>query len=83
MRLLEPDSFAEDVGVPADDEEAGLLGVQVDEEAAGGFVLRSICFFSGDPIGDFAADAAALEAGDDAFEYKLRFSMDVVVVRAL
>lgn len=71
--------------MPADETEAALLGVEADAGAEDGFEPRSICFFNGDPEGDLAeaADAAVLDVGEDAFEYKLWFNMDAVLVRAL
>ena len=63
----------DDAGVPAAADEAGLFGVDVDDEGAGfGLAPRSTCFLSGEPVVDlFAAAADVLDAGVDAFEYRL------------
>lgn len=72
-----------DAGEPAADDDAGLLGVDMEGDAVAGFeLLRSSCFFKGDPDGDLLAEAT-LDACDAELEYKLWFSMDAVAGRAL
>lgn len=78
LRLLDPVSLgvdaaplAVDPGVPVE-EAAGLIGVDVVAADGPAFDLRSTSCLSGEPMGDlFDAFAEGLEAGEDAFEYKL------------
>lgn len=58
-----------DAGVPAADEEAGLIGVEVPEGDGPGFVPISTSFLSGEPEGDLlTAATAALDTGEEALE---------------
>lgn len=83
LRLLEPESFVEDAGVPAVDD-AALFGVDAEAGDGAGFAVISSSFFSGDPDGDLlAAIAVAFVEEDGAFEYRLCFKVDAGVDRAL